>query len=254
MALSRQPELAKCSQHSILRALMDAAALGIKPGGLMGRGYLVPRKNKKNGELECCFDPGWRGLIDIARRSGQIKRIEAHVVYEKDIFEVHYGMHSDLIHKPMLDGDAGNIIAAYAVAEFKDGSTQVEVLTKRELDKVRGSSAASSGGPWGSWFEEMARKTAVRRLCKYLPYTDELERAIEAATDAEAEDAIGRDAGAAAQLDAPKRGTALAEKIRARGAANMAPDLDLPPEGVDADGELHDPVTGEVHDREPGID
>jgi len=79
LAASRQPDLLKCTQTSVLRALIDAAELGIKPGGVMGRGYLVPRWNNKikPAGLECCFDPGWRGLADIARRSGKVRRIEA---------------------------------------------------------------------------------------------------------------------------------------------------------------------------------
>lgn len=250
MALSRQPELAKCSQTSILRALIDAAELGIKPGGLMGRGYLVPRKNRKTGDLECHFDPGYRGLVDIARRSGQVRRLEAHVVYQNDVFEVEYGDEPRLVHKPTLVGEPGQVIAAYAVAQFVDGSKQVEILTRREIDKVKASSA-SQNGPWSNWYDEMAKKTAVRRICKLLPFSDDLERALLAAGEVDDEPA-----NVEVIEGGKSRGKALAAKIGARTEANAAPDIDL---SLDGEGEEtpHDPVTGEViepskDERQPG--
>lgn len=239
LALSRQPDLVKCSQHSILRSLMDAAALGIKPGGLMGRGYLVPRFNNKTGQLECQFDPGWRGLADVAKRSGAVKKIAAHAVYENDFFEVEFGTEEKLTHRPAIE-NRGKVVGAYAVAFFDDGTTQFESLDATDLAKIRAVSRAKSG-PWKDWEEEMARKSAVRRLCKYLPYSDVLERALEAATDAEAEQPIGRTE--VEVLPGESRGKSLANRIKANAAENAAVDLDLPPEGEhapehDADGVL----------------
>lgn len=225
MAVSRNPEIANCSQASIVRALIDAADLGIQPGGTMGRGYLVPRKNYKNNTTECCFDPGWRGLIDVARRSGLIARIEAHVVYQRDLFRVTYGVESKIVHEPALDGDAGPVVAAYAVAFFKDGTYQAEVLRKADLDKIRNSSAAKSGGPWGTWYDEMARKSAVRRLVKYLPYDSQLEKALEKATDAEAEDPMVQDVDVV--LEGKPKGAALADKIRARATNGVPNDIEV---------------------------
>ena len=190
VATSRSPELLNCTPESILRCLMDAAVLKIRPGGVMGRGYLVPRRNKKlGGAMEACFDPGWRGLIDIARRSGEIKSIRAHVVYSNEKCHVQFGTDEKIDHEPILDGgDRGEPMFAYAVAEFKDGSTQQEVVSKADLDRIRRVSAAGNGGPWGEWWDEMARKSAVRRLCKYLPYSDDLDRAAHLATKVEAGD------------------------------------------------------------------
>jgi len=185
MASSRQPDLLKCSHTSVLRALMDAAAMGIAPGGTMGRGYLVPRLNRKTGEMECTFDPGWRGLCDIARRGGKVKKIDAKVVYASDAFEYEEGTSQKLTHIPTLDAtERGEIVAAYAIAKFDDGEMQIEVLTRADIEKIRNVSMAKSG-PWASWFEEMARKSAVRRLCKYLPYDPMLEKALDHATDVE---------------------------------------------------------------------
>lgn len=249
MAASRQPEIAKCSHTSILRALMDASALGIAPGGTMGRGYLVPRMNKKNGELEAVFDPGWRGLIDIARRTGKIKRIEAHVVYEVDRFDVELGLTPKIVHLPTLDAeDRGAIVAAYAIAEFLDGATQFEVLTKADIEKVKNTSAAK-GGPWSSWYDEMARKTAVRRLCKYLPFFDPvMERALEHATEVEAGERIVVDTTFVE--DKKPRAKQLAASIAAKTAAAQA-ETEPPPE------EAPEPVVtadGEVQERQPGED
>lgn len=224
MAASRQPELLQCTQESVLRALMDAAALGIRPGGLMGRGYLLPRRNNKvkPSVLECYFDPGWRGLIDIARRSGEIKSVAAHVVYAKDRFHVAFGSTPRLDHEPVLEGDRGEIVAAYAIAEFKDGSVQTEVLTKGDIHKIRAVSAAENG-PWKDWEDEMSRKSAVRRLCKYLPFDPILEKAIEVATSSDANAPMIRDAHFVPDLT-PGHAQALEERLRG------APPVEVDPE------------------------
>lgn len=207
MAASKNPEILKCSKASILRCLADAAALEIIPGGLMGRGYLVPRK----GEL--CFDPGWRGLVDVARRSGEIKRIEAHVVYEADEFEVTRTPFTTVRHVPSESAEASPVRAAYAVVELKDGAVQIEIVWKKDLDKIR--KLGANGGPWASWYDEMARKTAVRRICKYLPFNPLMERALAAATEAEADEPIGRFEGNTIP-NQPPQAKRLAEKISAR--------------------------------------
>lgn len=218
MAASRNPDIAKCTRDSVLRALLDAAELGIAPGGLQGRGYLVPRKNNKakdaNGNsitvLECNFDPGWRGLLDIARRSDKIKSVEAHVIYTNEKHRILFGTTPLLEHEPMLDGDRGQVLCAYAVATFRDGTQQVELVTGPDLDKVRNMGAKS--GPWETWYEEMARKTAIRRLCKFLPYEPELERAIEVshAADGDEDGAIVVDV-----IGAASKAKALTERLKA---------------------------------------
>ena len=251
MAASRQPDLLKCSHTSIIRALMDAAAMGIAPGGTMGRGYLVPRKNKQTQELEACFDPGWRGLCDIARRSGQVKRIDAKVVYASDHFEYEEGTSQTLKHVPSLGGsERGEIIASYAIAKFADGEMQIEVLPRADIEKIRAVSMAKSG-PWAAWFEEMARKSAVRRLCKYLPYDPMLERALEHATEAESGERTVIDV-AAIDAERKPRAKVLAETIRAKVAADGAgPAPDAPPSDEGGDATAGPP---DIAEREPGDD
>lgn len=172
-ACTRTPALLKCSQASILQSIMQAAQLGLEPGSALGEAYLVPYRET------CQLIVGYRGLISLARRSGQIASIEAHAVHAKDKFTCRYGLDSILEHEPDWSEDPGAMVAVYAVARLKDGAVQVEVMTKAQVDGIRKRSMASGSGPWVSDYEEMARKTVVRRLCKYLPLSIELADAIE---------------------------------------------------------------------------
>lgn len=186
MAFARTPTLARCTLSSILRSLMDSAALRVRPGGLNGRGYLVPRKNNKVDPpvWECHFDPGWRGLVDVARRSGKVKALGAQVVREGDYFEYGYDPLPILKWKPLRElkpADADGvvkerpIIAAFAVAQLADDAIQIEVLEGDDLAQIKKSSAAGDKGPWADWEAEMCRKSAVKRLCKYLPVPDDFD-------------------------------------------------------------------------------
>jgi len=192
LATTSQPDIARCTKPSIIRALSHAASLQIEPSGVMGRGYLIPRKGK-TGQLELFFDPGYRGLMDIALRSNpSIKMIVAHPVFENDHWD--YDIRSEKIvpfHKPALKG-RGKLIAAYAIADFKDGGqSKGEVLGEDDIAKVRASSAMRGGGPWAQWEERMAMKTAVRRLCYGLGFTSqELELAMRLAVEADAKEEV----------------------------------------------------------------
>lgn len=180
VAASRNPILNQCTALSIVNSLMDASALGLEPSGPLGLAYLVPFKNNKIGAWEAQFMPSYKGLIDLARRSGNIKSIEAHVVREKDHFECSFGIEPKLVHIPAWDcDDPGFVRLVYAVARLTDGGTQVEVMTKSEVEKVRRSSRAAESGPWQQWPEEMAKKTVIKRLCKMLPMSVELAKAVE---------------------------------------------------------------------------
>jgi recombinational DNA repair protein RecT len=123
--------------------------------------------------------PGYRGLISLARRSGQLKSIEARVVYANDTFGIEYGTSPFLKHVPNLTGDPGPLVLVYAVARLVDGGEQVEVMTKVQVDAIRSRSRAGKSGPWVTDYDEMARKTVVRRICKYLPLSVELAKALE---------------------------------------------------------------------------
>lgn len=179
VACSRTPKLLLCTPVSVLNSVMQAAQLGLEPGGPLGDAYLVPYKET------CQLIVGYRGLISLARRSGQIESLEAHVVHAKDRFICRWGLSPVLDHEPDWSENPGAIVAVYAVAKLKDGGTQAEVMTKPQVDAIRTRSRASGEGPWVSDYEEMARKTVVRRLCKYLPLSVELADALD--DDARAE-------------------------------------------------------------------
>lgn len=162
----RVPELGRCSIESVMRCVLDLARLGLEPGPL-ALAYLVPFKG------ECTLILGYRGLIELARRSGKVKRLEAHVVHANDHFVCEYGLTPKLEHVPTMTGERGEIVAAYMVAQLDGESVQVEVMTRAEIEAVRDRSRASKSGPWVTDFSEMCRKTVVRRGAKYLPLSAE---------------------------------------------------------------------------------
>jgi recombination protein RecT len=180
VAANRTPRLLDCTPQSFAAAMIQAAELGLEPGGGLGHGYLVPFRNGKTGKWEVVFMPGYRGYIALARRSGEIAGIEAHPVYEKDKFIVRFGLEPRLDHEPNLevDGKDRKVKSFYAIATMKDGVRQVEFMTLADVEHIRAKSKAKDDGPWKTDYEEMGRKTVVKRLCKYLPLSPELAKAI----------------------------------------------------------------------------
>lgn len=198
-AITRSPRLLECTPASIIKALRDAAELGLEPSGLMGSAYLVPYRNKRSGRYEAQLIPGYRGLIDLARRSGEVRTIEAHVVRERDTFDYSFGSDQYLTHKPYLNRtgetddagkpiDAGKYIGAYAFARLTTGEFQFDVMDLPQIEAVRRRSKAADDGPWVTDTAEMMRKTPTRRLLKYLPLSVvPLQRALELEDIAEGE-------------------------------------------------------------------
>ncbi len=166
--IRQTPKLLDCNPLSLVKCVMQAAALGLEPDPLMGRAYIVPYGT------EATLIVGYKGLIDLARRSGQIRSVEAHVVYEHDEFSYSYGLSEDLVHKPAYQQDRGHVTHAWALARFKDGGHQFEVMDFWSLEKIRNGSKNGSGQVWRDHREEMYRKTVLRRLCKFLPLSPEL--------------------------------------------------------------------------------
>lgn len=169
------PALAECSVPSVLGYFMQAAACGLEPASMLGQCYPVPFNNKKTGQKEAQFICGYRGMLSIARRSGEIASVVAEVVHEKDEFSIEYGMEPKLIHKPFIDGDPGEIRGAYVVVRFKGEGIDpvIKYMPKSEIDKRRARSKAGSYGPWVTDYEEMAKKTVFRSVFKWLPISIE---------------------------------------------------------------------------------
>lgn len=164
------PKLLQCKVESLMASVMQAAQLGLEPG-LIGHCYIIPYGQ------EAQFIIGYRGLIDLARRSGNIESIAAHAVYEKDEFEFEYGLNEKLVHKPAIS-DRGKPIMYYAYAKFKGGGHQIEVMSIDDIDAIRKRSRASGNGPWVTDYDEMAKKTVIRRMVKYLPISVEIMKGI----------------------------------------------------------------------------
>lgn len=182
--LRATPKLAECEPSSVLGGLMTFAQLGLRPGSALGHAYLLPMWNGRNRRLEATPVIGYQGLIELAHRSGQIKSISARVVYENDEFHIEYGLNDDLIHRPVMDGDRGAPVAYYAVAKYVSGGYNFDVMTHREMEAHRDRFALAKNkqgqvvGPWKDNFEEMAKKTMIRRLAKVMPKSTDLATAI----------------------------------------------------------------------------
>lgn len=184
----KNPELAKCSPASFMGALVQAAQLGLEPGSGLGHAYLIPFRNNKTQTIDCNFIPGYKGLLALARRSGQIKRISAACVFKGDDFDYALGSEEYIRHKPCGETNPVAVSHVYAVAEFKDGGMQMEVMTRNQIDAIK--TRGRQNPVWNSDFCEMARKTVLRRICKYLPLSPELADALRADGDADADMAL----------------------------------------------------------------
>ena len=177
-ALSTNAKLAETTPQSFLGAMMTAAQLGLEPNTPLGQAYLIPYRN--HGVLECQFQLGYKGLIDLAYRSGEVSTIQANVVYENDEFEYELGLEPKLRHVP-AKSDRGDPVFFYAVFRTKDGGYGFDVMS---VDDVRAHakkySKAYSNGPWQTNFEEMAKKTVLKRVLKYAPLKTDFVRGLSA--------------------------------------------------------------------------
>lgn len=183
--IRKTPDLVKCEKASFLGAVIQCAQLGLEPGNSLGHAYILPfdKREKRGNEwvtvrTDAQLIIGYRGMIDLARRSGQIISLSARAVREQDDFDYQLGLHEDLTHKPFEGEHAGEITHVYAVARLQGGGVQFEVMSKAQVEAVRAQSKAGKSGPWVSHWEEMAKKTVIRRLFKYLPVSVEIQRAV----------------------------------------------------------------------------
>jgi recombination protein RecT len=171
------PKLLECSIPSLMAAVMQSAVLGLEPG-LIGHCYIIPYGK------EATFIIGYKGMIDLARRSGNIQSIAAHEVYENDYIELTYGLEEKLVHVPwFLRKDAspessGKIVGAYMVAKFNDGGHFIHYMPIAEIEAHRKRSKAANNGPWVTDYTEMCKKTVVRAGWKWLPVSIELTKNI----------------------------------------------------------------------------
>lgn len=171
--IRRNPKLLECTPESLLGAVMLSAQLGLEPGPL-GHAYLVPYGREVTWIL------GYKGIIDLAHRSGRLESIEAREVYEMDTFEYAYGLEPRLHHVPSMDPIKGELLAFYGVARFKGGGYYFTVMSIPEIEARRKRSAAAgrNSGPWVTDYVAMGRKTVIRAMAPYLPLSVEIAQAI----------------------------------------------------------------------------
>lgn len=171
-AVSQNADLAECDRTSVFAACMKAAQDGLLPDGR--EAALVIFKGKAQ------YMPMFAGILKKIRNSGELASITAQVVHKADKFEFYVDEKGEhLNHRPDMLADRGPLVGVYAVATTKDGAAYIEVMTKAQVDAVRKVSRSGDSGPWASWYDEMARKTVIRRLSKRLPMSTDLEQVLE---------------------------------------------------------------------------
>lgn len=266
VAFTDNPLIAQCDMGTVFKSLRRLAAAGLVPDGR--EAALVPFKTKVNGSYVqvCQAMPMIFGLIKTARNSGEISDIRAHLVYQAEVdqkrFNYVVGDTEKLEHEPILFGDKGEPVAAYAIATMKDGTIIREFMDAGEIDKVRRSGAsqlnfvqgqrptvsAEPKGIWADWQGEMWKKTVIRRLIKRLPLSaEDMRRVAEM-------DEVRHDIKDITPEEKP-RGPNLAQRLQSR--TENAPALDgevMPPETETAPSEPAHWTDAEPTDFFPGSD
>ena len=195
IAVTRQPFLLQCSMESFAYALSSAGQLGLECDGMLGRAYLVPFKNTKLGVYEAQFMIGYRGMLDLMRRSGNVHSFNCYVVYELDEFKATYGTDPSIHHIPKLDGERGGWKFVYSVAQLRGEGISTHIMNRKQVEAIREKSQSyrtyikDMKDPkrkewatciWVEYEEEMVKKTCIRQHFKYLPATidnqDDYER------------------------------------------------------------------------------
>jgi recombination protein RecT len=245
-AILKNPRLLDCTRESLMGAIMQCAQLGLEP--ILGRAYLVPYENtKKVGSqwqkvLECQFQPGYQGLVDLAERTGKIETVRAHVVYDKDEFDIEYGTSERLHHKPFLNGDRGNPIGAYTVWTRTTGAKAFTFMPIADIEKIRAKSQAyqyatrnsdnkkAQETPWIQWPGEQMKKTVIKRHSKLEPASIEYMQAVE--MDDQAEYGATRGIMLPGMDPTADETTIMKEKIAGAGATSDNPEGGIEEKGA----------------------
>ena len=177
--VSKNQRLLECDTKSLMGAIIQASQLGLEPG-IAGHAYLIPFYNGKNKRYECQFLAGYKGLMDLATRSGKVQSITPRCVYDGDVFDFEYGDKPKIVHKPKFESE--NLICVYAVVKLSNGETEFEVMPKSKIEKVKDGVRKKNKGDlpqvWIDHEPEMAMKTVIRHICKYIPSSVELQQAV----------------------------------------------------------------------------
>ncbi len=180
LMMRNAPKLAQCSTVSVIGGIIMGAKLGLK-FDVRGQAFLIPRNSRKTGGLEACFQLGYQGALALARRSGQVTRIEARIVYEGDDFGYRFGTSPGISHKPCKPESRGGLRAAYACGWLaRSQQPSFEVLEAEDIARIKASAQGTdkADSPWKLWPDRMWKKSALIQLCKYLPSSEDLAEAI----------------------------------------------------------------------------
>lgn len=184
-AIKKTPKLLECEQTSVLGGLMTCAQLGLRVG-VLGHAWVLPFYNGRSRRHEAQLIIGYQGYRELAQRSGMVSTLIGRAVHKNDLFDVDYGLKDDLVHKPRLDGDRGEIIGYYCIAKYTTGGHAFWHLSKTDAEQHRDRYAMARNkqgeivGPWKDNFDEMSVKTAFLRLAKWMPKSTDVASAIEA--------------------------------------------------------------------------
>ncbi len=177
-AVVNNPDLLMADRRSLFESATKAAQDGLLPDGRDGALVIYNTKIKEGGKDVWVKKIQWMpmigGVLKKIRNSGELLSISAYVAFENDEFIYELGDDERIVHKPALE-NRGNPRLAYAIARTKDGGIYREIVTMADVEKVRNVSRAKDRGPWVDWFEEMCRKTVLRRLAKRLPMSSDLD-------------------------------------------------------------------------------
>ena len=181
-AINVQPALMKADRRTLFNSCVKCASDGLLPDGREAALVIYKTKIKDGMGAERWIDavqylPMVAGIRKRLRNSGEVDSATAEVVYRKDRFKYALGDGSFIEHEPPpLDEDRGDAIGAYAIIKLTSGEVIREVMSLREIERVRAVSRSKDKGPWVDWWGEMARKTVLRRAAKAAPQASTLEK------------------------------------------------------------------------------
>lgn len=178
--LSNSPALQACTKSSLLAGLITSAQLGLEINTPMGYAYLIPYKNKDKNEAQ--FQIGYKGMLELAYRTGQYKEIYAEIVHENDEFHYQLGLNRDLVHIP-APSNRGKPCAYYAVYKLMSGGFAFVVKTKEEMTAFANDKSIpfrkGYNTPWKTDFDEMAKKTVLKMVLKNGPKSADMVKAMQ---------------------------------------------------------------------------
>lgn len=174
----RTPQLVMCEPMTVVASLIQAAQIGLEPGGVLGRCYLVPFRNKKRGNREeCQLIVGYKGMIELAYRSGKVESVEGDVVFDGDLWKARKGLNRVLEHERKARMGA-RITHAYSIVRMRNGGVLYDYMTVEEIEAARQLSPAGDSPAWRDFYPQMAIKTVIRRQFKFCPASTEVATAV----------------------------------------------------------------------------